>query len=81
MSNQDEPLIKAVSKNLDAFFKMHAKNSPESGLHQRFMEEVERILIEKTLDYCDNVQLKASNILGINRNTLRKKIQKLDIKR
>ncbi|MCP5369645.1 MAG: hypothetical protein H6909_03040 [Rickettsiaceae bacterium] len=79
MNNKDESLIKAVSNNLDAFFRMHSKCSPEPGLYNRFMSEVEKILIQKTLSYSNNIQLKASNILGINRNTLRKKIQKLDI--
>ncbi|MGC0372161.1 MAG: hypothetical protein DGJ47_000867 [Rickettsiaceae bacterium] len=79
MNNSDESLINAVSKNLDKFFKMHSTHAPESGLHERFMSEIEKILIQKTLDYSDNIQTKASNILGINRNTLRKKIQKLEI--
>lgn len=79
MNDKGDTLLRALEKNLDTFFKMHSKDAPEPGLHTRFMEEVERVLIKKTLAYSDNVQLKASNILGINRNTLRKKIQKLKI--
>lgn len=79
MNSKDESLIKAVSNTLDVFFHMHSKCTPEPGLYNRFMEEVEKILIQKTLNYSNNIQLKASNILGINRNTLRKKIQKLNI--
>lgn len=78
--NNNESLIKSVGTNLDSFFRMHKKQPPEAGLHQRFMNEVEKVLIEKTLAYAQNVQSKASQILGINRNTLRKKIQQLEIK-
>ena len=44
------------------------------------LSEFERPLIQKTLDYCGIDKIKAANLLGINRNTLRKKIQHLKIK-
>ena len=59
---------------------MHKGQSPESGLHERVIKEVEKILIQKTIEYSGNVQIKAAQILGINRNTLRKKIKELNIK-
>jgi two-component system nitrogen regulation response regulator GlnG len=43
------------------------------------MERVERPLIELTLDRTGGNQLKAAAILGINRNTLHKKITQLKI--
>jgi two-component system, NtrC family, nitrogen regulation response regulator GlnG len=77
--NNKNTLSSAVEVNLDKFFEMHDGACPESGLYDRVMSEVEKILIKKTLVYVDGVQVKASRILGINRNTLRKKIKDLNI--
>lgn len=79
MTKEDESLSDAVEASLDKFFKMHAGDNPESGLHERIINEVERSLIKKTLQHVDGVQIKASKILGLNRNTLRKKIKELNI--
>lgn len=68
-----------LHSHLEKFFEMHGKSDPAAGLYDRIMTEVERELIKKTLDYCGNVQVKASKILGINRNTLRKKIDSLKL--
>src|SRR5207244_1045604 len=46
----------------------------EGNLHQRLVIAVERELIEQVLLMCDNVQVKAAARLGINRNTLHKKL-------
>ncbi len=55
----------------------------EHDLYAVVMERVERPLIELALERAHGNQLKASSILGINRNTLRKKITqlKIDLKR
>ena len=74
-----QTLSAAVEARLDKFFEMHAGDCPESGLYDRVIVEVEKALIKKTLDHVDGVQIKASKILGINRNTLRKKIKALKI--
>ena len=75
MTNKnDQSLTSAIETRLDKFFAMHQGDCPESGLYDRIMIEVEKILIKKTLDHVNGVQTKASKILGINRNTLRKKI-------
>ncbi len=68
-------IINCMQANLQNFFEKHDGVDPDSGLYQRIMSEVEREVIKQTLLYCDNVQSRASKILGINRNTLRKKIQ------
>ncbi len=80
MSNKDnKTLSSSIEARLDQFFEMHAGDFPESGLYDRVIKEVEKVLIKKTLDYVDGVQVKASKILGINRNTLRKKMQEFQI--
>jgi two-component system nitrogen regulation response regulator GlnG len=57
-----------------------ASGAPEDGLYDRVLAEVEKPLIELTLDATKGNQIKAAAILGINRNTLRKKIQTLNIR-
>jgi Nif-specific regulatory protein len=47
---------------------------PEGTLEERVVRAVERELIEQVLLQCDNVQVKAASRLGINRNTLHKKL-------
>ena len=78
-NNSKDTLSNAVEIKLDKFFEMHDGECPESGLYDRVMSEVERVLIRKTIEHVNGVQIKASKILGINRNTLRKKIKDLEI--
>ena len=72
-------IIEAIEAKIDRFFEMHEDKSPESGLYARVVGEVERVLIKKTINHANGIQLKAAKILGINRNTLRKKIKDLNI--
>lgn len=52
----------------------------ESGdIYHRVLEQVERPLIRCVLEKTGGNQLKAASILGINRNTLRKKIRELGV--
>lgn len=78
--NKQKTIIQYIEDELDNFFEMHKGELPESGLYHRVINEVERILIQKTILHCDNVHSKAAKILGINRNTLRNKMQHLKIK-
>ncbi|PPR74734.1 MAG: Nitrogen assimilation regulatory protein, partial [Alphaproteobacteria bacterium MarineAlpha3_Bin4] len=50
-----------------------------AGLYERVLKEVERPLIALTLQATRGNQIRAAEVLGLNRNTLRKKIRKLDI--
>ncbi len=47
---------------------------PEGTLEKQIVGGVERELIEQVLQQCDNIQVKAAARLGINRNTLHKKL-------
>ncbi|MFZ4602176.1 MAG: sigma 54-interacting transcriptional regulator [Caulobacterales bacterium] len=57
-----------------------ADGAPSEGLYDRVLAEVERPLIELTLEATRGNQIRAAAILGINRNTLRKKIQTLGVR-
>ena len=48
-------------------------------LYRDILERVERPLVEAVLNHTDGNQIRAAALLGINRNTLRKKITELDI--
>jgi two-component system, NtrC family, nitrogen regulation response regulator GlnG len=54
-------------------------NRPATDLHAAVIAAVERPLIQKVLEITGGNQLRAADLLGINRNTLRKKITMLDI--
>ena len=69
----------AVELHLKRYFNMHGDGLPPPGLHERVLREVELPLIALTLSATRGNQLKAAELLGINRNTLRKRIRELDI--
>jgi two-component system nitrogen regulation response regulator GlnG len=69
----------AVEMHLERYFRRHGDVLPPSGLYDRVLREVEMPLIALTLAATRGNQLRASELLGINRNTLRKKIRELDI--
>ena len=52
---------------------------PPAGLYDRVLREIERPLIQLSLSATRGNQLKAAQLLGLNRNTLRKKVRELDI--
>ncbi len=60
-------------------FEAHDGRLPAAGLHGRILRDVERPLIVKVLAATRGNQLQAAALLGLNRNTLRKKIRELDI--
>ena len=69
----------SVAKHLRRYFDLHGGTLPPPGLYQRILREVELPLIEIALDATAGNQAKCAELLGINRNTLRKKITDLDI--
>jgi two-component system nitrogen regulation response regulator GlnG len=70
----------SVAKHLRRYFDLHGGVLPPPGLYQRILKEVEVPLIEIALDATGGNQAKCADLLGINRNTLRKKITDLDIR-
>lgn len=74
-----ESLSEAVRIHLSRYFAAHAPGLPAPGVHVWVMREVERPLITLALSATRGNQIRAAALLGINRNTLRKKIRELDI--
>jgi len=74
-----EGLGGAAERHLRDYFAAHKGGLPPTGLYDRVLREVERPLILLTLGATRGNQLKAAQLLGLNRNTLRKKIRELDI--
>jgi two-component system nitrogen regulation response regulator GlnG len=72
-------LASDVDKHLRRYFDLHGSQLPPNGVYQRILKEVELPLIIIALDATGGNQAKCANLLGINRNTLRKKISELDI--
>ena len=68
-----------VEAHLQHYFAAH-QELPPPGLYDRILPLVEKPLLEMTLKATGGNQVKAAYILGMNRNTLRKKIAELGIK-
>ncbi|MXQ07249.1 response regulator [Alphaproteobacteria bacterium GH1-50] len=75
-----EKLSASIAKHLRRYFDLHGGQLPPPGLYQRILKEMEMPLIEIALDATGGNQAKCADLLGINRNTLRKKITDLDIR-
>lgn len=75
----DESLSLAIEQYLSNYFARHQKSLPPDGLHQRLLETVERPLLRATMVAVRGNQIRAAKLLGINRNTLRKKLGDLGI--
>lgn len=72
-------LTQQIDTHLRAYFAAHSHSLPASGLYDRMLAMLEKPLIEHTLRATDGNQIQAARVLGINRNTLRKKISELGI--
>ncbi len=72
-------LGEAVAHQLRSYFAAHDGSLPAPGLYNRVLREIEKPLISLSLSATRGNQIKAAKLLGLNRNTLRKKIRELDI--
>ncbi len=71
-------IARTVSASVDRYLKQ-LDGEPVDHLHELVMGTVERVLIADVLTRCGNNQSEAAAMLGINRNTLRSKIDKYQI--
>ncbi|KEJ88414.1 sigma-54-dependent transcriptional regulator [Sulfitobacter donghicola] len=74
-----EKLGASVERHIRRYFELHGNMLPPPGLYQRILREVEAPLLEVALAATSGNQAKCAELLGINRNTLRKKITDLEI--
>jgi len=77
---EGDKLSASVAKHLRRYFDLHGGVLPPRGLYTRILREIETPLIEIALEATGGNQAKCADLLGINRNTLRKKITDLDIR-
>jgi two-component system, NtrC family, nitrogen regulation response regulator GlnG len=75
----EESLAGAVERHLTAYFASFENGIPPAGLYHRILREIEYPLLSAALAATRGNQIRAADLLGVNRNTLRKKIRDLDI--
>ena len=75
-----ESLSMAVEHHMSRIFKDYGDDLPPPGLYHRVLREIEYPLISAALAATRGNQIKAAELLGLNRNTLRKKIRDLDVR-
>jgi two-component system nitrogen regulation response regulator GlnG len=78
-SVESDDISGAMERHLSRYFGEHGASLPPPGLYQRILREVEAPLLLAALGATRGNQIKAAELLGLNRNTLRKKIRELDI--
>jgi two-component system nitrogen regulation response regulator GlnG len=72
-------LSASIEHHLMRYFATHGDQLPPPGLYDRIVQEVERPLISICLAATRGNQIRAAHLLGLNRNTLRKKIRDLGL--
>ncbi len=72
-------LSEQVTNMLEAYFKT-LEEQQATDVYEMVLQQVEKPMIEFVLQQTENNQTHAANILGINRNTLKKKMQKYQVK-
>ena len=72
-------LSSAVERHIKEFLAAHNDGMGVTDVYDKIIAEVERPLIRLTLAATRGNQIKAASMLGLNRNTLRKKIRDLEI--
>jgi two-component system, NtrC family, nitrogen regulation response regulator GlnG len=69
----------SVDHHLSDYFIEFGAEFPPDGLYHRVIDMVERPLLTLVMEKCRGNQIRAARLLGLNRNTLRKKLTDLDI--
>ena len=78
-AKSDDGLSSAIERHLSSYFASFGTELPPPGLYHRILREIEHPLLSVTLAATRGNQIRAADLLGVNRNTLRKKIRDLDI--
>ena len=72
-------IAQAVEENMRTYFAQYGEDLPPPGLYHRVLHEMEFPLILAALTATRGNQIRAAELLGLNRNTLRKKIRELGV--
>jgi len=80
MLNENE-MAKYVRSAMNDYFKDLDGEDPSCAVYDMVINCIEKPLIEIVLQHAEGNQTRAAELLGLNRNTLRKKIQTHGIKR
>jgi two-component system nitrogen regulation response regulator GlnG len=76
----ESTLSMSVEGHLTRMFAEYGDKLPPPGLYHRVLREIEYPLISIALSATRGNQIKAAELLGLNRNTLRKKVRDLDVR-
>jgi two-component system nitrogen regulation response regulator GlnG len=76
---EGETLSAAMERHLQDYFRGYRDTLPPPGLYHRILREIEGPLIGAALAATRGNQIRAAELLGVNRNTLRKKVRDLDL--
>ena len=79
MASKETELSACVRRSVNDYIK-HLDGEEPNGIYDMVLGCVEKPLIETVLHYAEGNQTRAADLLGINRNTLRKKMQAYKIK-
>jgi two-component system, NtrC family, nitrogen regulation response regulator GlnG len=77
---QSKDLSEMVERYLGAYFAEFGSELPPAGIYDRVIRQVERPLLSAALAATRGNQIRAAELLGLNRNTLRSRIKELDLK-
>ncbi|MGN6514934.1 MAG: sigma 54-interacting transcriptional regulator, partial [Rhizomicrobium sp.] len=78
-AEESASLSAAVEHHLTRYFAEHGDRLPPPGVYDRILQEIERPLLSICLAATRGNQIRAAHLLGLNRNTLRKKIRDLGL--
>lgn len=76
---EESALSHSVEQHLQRYFDLHGDDLPPAGVYDRILHEIERPLLEIAMNATGGNQLRCADLLGMNRNTLRKKLNDLNI--
>ncbi len=73
--SHESSLAEIIENHLSEYFSKHSNGLPPAGLYERVLADIEPPLLRASLAATNGNQLKAADLLGINRNTLRSKLK------
>lgn len=81
LKKKDNPagISEIVGKHFERYLMLHKNGKVPEGVYDRVMREVEEVLISVALKYTEGNQVQAAKILGIDRNTLHRKMMKFKL--